>query len=411
MLNLHEYAVPGIFIDTQIRSREDKEKARNSLYGFKRAEIPIDRWMDCHKAGCVFVPGDMRSFYDADWQKQRYSHREALWNGTIWVVLDLDRDDDKVPHVHEPSALTIADPNAENLLYGACESVSSLVGHRGARWHGFVLFERIIETRQEFDAIMHGLQAQLRFMTGAGSRQPAQPVYGNAREGCYSEIFESVIRKKQMTDLANIGYDLFPQLRTERIQARDCGAVQTGGGGRVHKVRQTNYDIVADVQLRTFFIDYGIPIYDGSKYHVGGALEIHYTPCPFGHWHSETTDGATDAFITIHAETGKWGFKCFHEHCRDRDWQDFKAAMTCPVRGALRSVNVSYAFVEHHPKARVYRHVKCPICFGNGDALFVHETQVPAFTCESQQDICGPILIQEYMERWRNLGGSESCAT
>jgi len=407
MLNLQEHRIPGIYIPTRICSRPDKELASHRLYGFQRAEISIDRWMDCHQAGCVFVHGDMKPFFDTQWKKWRYSHREALWHGTQWIVSDLDRDDDKVPHVYEPSALTIADPNAENLLYGVCESVSSLVGHRGARWHGFVLFERIIETRQEFDAIMHGLQAELRFMTGAGTRQPAQPVYGNARNG-YADIFESVITEKQMTQLANIGYDLFPILKTKRPQARSLGH-QNGRGGRVEKQRETNYDVVTDVKLRRFLKDYGVPIFQGKKEHIGGALEIHYTPCPFGHSHSDPIDGATDAFITVRSDSGKWGFRCFHEHCRDRDWKDFKAAITCPVRGALRSLNVSYSFVEHHPEARVYRHVKCPICLGNGDALFVHETQLPAFTCESEEDVCGPIAIDEYVARWQSLGGPESC--
>lgn len=384
-----EILLDGIYTDNYpVRCRKDKAKVKR--YGYKSASVTIDRWLDCHSQGYLFIPGTMQSFYDPQWQCHRYTHAEALWMGTQWLVLDLDRDDDGF-RLHDPAHLLDADPLAESLLYAVLESVSSLIEHRGARFHGFALCQRQITNRQEYDALMLGLQSKLTLMTGAG-RQPAQPVYGNARPHCYKALFEAILTNDLIDELTEIGYQIKPELHTKKPQARDYGYRPGNRSGNTAAAFATDYTQVKDETLQAWLADYKVDIYTGAKYQIGMHAEIHYLPCPFTHAHSESIDGPTDACITVRREDGSWGFKCFHEHCVDRHWEDFRDAMTCPVRNILRTQNQKPT-VEHTLNARAYRDVRCPTCQQAGDAIYNTEQQRGIYACRSG---CPPIPIQNY---------------
>lgn len=332
----------------------------------------------------------MIPFYDRQWKCHRYTHAEALWQGTQWLVLDIDRDDDDF-RLHDPAHLLDADPSAESLLYAVLESVSSLVGDRGARFHGFALCEEKIETREEYDALMFGLQINLRMMTGAG-RQPAQPVYGNARPNHYKELFESVLTKNEMHELMESGYEFNPELRIKKPQARDYGYSPGTRSGNTTQDYSADYKQVRNEKLREWLVDHNVNIYTGAKYQISAFAEIHYLPCPFRHMHSEQTDGPTDACITVAREDDSWGFKCFHEHCRNRHWADFKEAMICPVRNILCTQDTKIKTIEHTPAARVYRGVNCPTCQKAGDAIYNIEQERGIYACS----VCPPIAIQDF---------------
>ena len=127
-----------------------------------RVEIPLSRWVDCHRRGFAFVAGDMQSYIDTC-GRQQFSHREALWHGTEWAVLDLDHDD---IDTHDARSLPQLCPEADELLFAACESLSSNVDGQYARWHGFILLERPILRKEEYTALLWGLQERLSFCIG-----------------------------------------------------------------------------------------------------------------------------------------------------------------------------------------------------------------------------------------------------
>ena len=223
-----EPEVDGLYIDrTIIKSQDTKAIAANQLWGWKRATVSIDRWIDCHQKGFVFVPGILKPFTNSYGYLQ-YTHSEALWHGTRWFVIDYDNDDGvKLPRLAD---IPMIDPDAEELFYAVCESSSSRVGDNAARGHGFVLLESPIIHRERFDALMFGMRDTLLFMTGAG-RAPTQPCYGNAREDQAFELYENVLTDAKVDELCEIGYTKYAALcpREVKEQARDRGYTPSRG--------------------------------------------------------------------------------------------------------------------------------------------------------------------------------------
>lgn len=78
-------------------------------------------------------------------------------------MLDLDSDD---IDTHDVGSLPHLCPDAGDLLFAACESLSSNVDGRYARWHGFILLERPILRSEEYTALLWGLQERLSFSIG-----------------------------------------------------------------------------------------------------------------------------------------------------------------------------------------------------------------------------------------------------
>ena len=382
--------IAGLFTgnpESPIQTPADKKRVKR--YGYQYACLPIDRWLDCHNAGLVFIPANMQAYLDPLEKRYKYTHTEALWHGSDYTVVDLDNE--RMNPVLDPADFTFAEPHATDFLYAVVESVSSLQEGNSARWHGFVRFAKTVTTRQEYQAILLGLSAQLKYMTGA-DRQPAQPVYGNAREGCYTEIFESVLSESTMLALAEIGYQTLPSLRSQKIQEREK-PYSHGYGGNARKVH-ADYDTVKDAKLRQFLIDYQVPIYVGARFETTKHTEIYYTPCPFASEHSTRNDGATDAFLTISTDDGKWGFGCYHEHCEKRCWKDFKAAITCPIRSALKAKRIRPSQVDFDDAGRIYRGLRCPICSSSASAVYLALEYRKVFVCEK----CEPIPFEPYLK-------------
>ena len=382
MTAILEQNLPGLYVDSKVVTC-GADKADVNRYGYKRTEVPIDRWFDCHQAGYLFVPGDMRSFYDKQYEQWRYTHAEALWHGTQWDVLDLDCESS--PYF-DPTDLEYIDPEVENLLYAVCESASSREDGKPVRLHGYWLTERAITERSDYTAFLYGLKSKLRTMTGA-ERHPAQPVYGVKRDRDFYELYENVITEKQARELIEIGYERYPNVRDMPTRRSDN---YVPSRGRVEGVLGDNSNITDD-SLREWLTGYGVRVYKGER--VANGQNVYYLECPFQSEHtgSGSEDGATDAYLTLNSE-GKWGFGCFHEHCQDRNWHDFKTAVTCPIRSTLRHLDIPLGRVEFSDDRlqRVYRDIPCKVCGEPGDFLFDGNRSI--FFCAD----CPPQLISEY---------------
>ena len=377
---------------------------RDAVYaGYRRVEIPLSRWVECHRRGLLSIPGDMVSYRD-DFGQQAYSHAEALWHGTEWVVADLDSDD---IDTHDITCLPQLCPGAEELLFAACESLSANVDGRYARWHGFFLLERPITRREEYHALLLGLRERIWVLEGVG-RNPAQPVFGNGRPDAYYELFENVLSVSVMKTLVEVGYSLNPSLREARVQARDT--VQGGyvGSRSITRELLTDYSRIEPPKLREFLSDFQVPVYAGKK--TQGSRTLYYLPCPFSAEH--TVDVApTDAFLTVE-DDGRWGFGCFHNHCQKRletakrldetasGWKLFADAVRCPVRMGLKQVGLKVSCVLHEKEARVYEGVPCPRHAGHrGIAVFRHEDKGRIFLCD--EAACEPLGWQEFRQMHR----------
>lgn len=381
------------------------QKQAAKRWGYRRVEIPLSRWVDCHRHGFAFVPGDMWSYVDRG--RTRYTHAERLWQGTEWTVLDLDHDD---IDTHDVTCLPQLCPELSDLLFAACESLSANVNGRPARWHGFVLLERPITTRQEYKALLLGLRERLWVLEGV-ERQPAQMVYGNGRPGAYYELFENVLSESLIQELVEVGYTLIPDLRNPRPQARDMP--RTGGftSRGITRAMLTDFASIEPPKLREFLSAFQVPMYAGKK--TSTSRKLYYLPCPFSADHTEEI-AATDAYISVDDE-GRWGFGCFHTHCQDRlarakdldetasGWRVFSDAVRCPVRAGLRQVGLKHSGVIHAEAARVYQGIPCPRHAGHhGSALFRHEDKQRIFLCDVED--CEPVGWQEFLQLHESQG-------
>ena len=387
----------GIFIPRQTCNHPDDKKAVK-LYGYRRADLPIDRWIDCHQAGYVFVPGDMRSFprHVNGREVQTFSHQEALWYGTDWIVLDLDHDD---IDTHDAGSLQLVDQNVEDLLYAACESLSSNVDGRYARWHGFIVLENPITTREEYTALLIGLSQNIWTMTGM-NRQPAQPVYGNARDDAYHLLLENVLTDEKTRELIELGYEINPAYRTQRKQARDRKPGEYVGSISADLLK--DYSEIKPERLRQFLMDYQVPLYASNK--VKGESTIYYLPCPFRSEH--TIDGtSTETYITVNDD--KYTFGCFHDHCKNRfeeekkkgrsRWKVFKEVMSCPIRMGLKRIGITPSQIRHEETARIYDNITCPRDNSHrGTALYRKSDGQCVFLCNSEG--CEPVQWREYLD-------------
>ena len=393
--------VPGIFVPGRVYSHPD-QKRDAVFHGYRHAELELERWVDCHRAGYLFVPGDMRAeTRETPWGESQtvFSHAKHLWYGTEWFHIDLD--DDSI-QTHDSAAITAIDPLVEDLCYAVCESVSSNVDGRFARWHGIVGLERPVITDHEFEALTWGLQRRLTTMTGAG-RNPAQPCFGNARKDAYHYRPENIISAADMQTLIEEGYDLIGAPTGGEINARDISSEGIVHSSVRRGVLSETYDNIKPAKLRKFLSDYQVPLYSGNKTLKDGS-RIYYLPCPFRASHTLKFQGATDSYIRAMPD-GKWGFNCWHNSCQERirkadksGWQVLREAMSCPVRCGLKRIGIAPRQVRYDDRARVYDHVICPRNNAHrGTAMYRISDGACFFLCN--EDGCPSVYWGEFLER------------
>ena len=77
-------------------------------------------------------------------------------------------------------------------------------------------------------------------------------------------------------------------------------------------------------KLTDWLADHKIPILGTRVYNPDGNARLMYLiPCP---WESDhTTDfGDKDTAVWVDPGTGKWSFNCFHDHCSQGGWEEFR---------------------------------------------------------------------------------------
>lgn len=414
---ISEHLVHGLYTDVRTYLHPSDKglkpcpvtgRMQTGLHSYKRATLPLWRWVDCHKAGYAFVHGDMHSYVN-DWGRETYSHRKSLWRGTDWIVLDLDSD---VITTHDASQIHLIDPAVDDYLYAICESLSSNVDGRPARWHGFVHLERAFTQSEThlYTAFLYGLQRELRTMTGA-ERQPAQPVYGNGRPNAYAALPENTLSIQQIDTLIAKGLELYPQLAKATPLANTAGSAGMGYARPITHSLRKDYTDIQPAALRQFLTDYAVPIYTGSKQFA--QYRLYYLPCPFRAHHSKDV-ALTDAYLRIDTD-GTWGFRCFHDSCNKRiaeakatdetasGWKVFSDAIRCPVRSDLKRIGITPKQVRHTAEARVYDAVPCPRDASHrGTALFRKTDSQRIFRCSSAD--CAPIAWNDFIRLTHELG-------
>ena len=414
--------LPGLYSVVECAvSPTVKRRARAIFAGWERGEFEIHRWINCHRRGYTAVAGDM---IPCGWTG-RLTHGEPLWRGTSWGFLDLDNDEiplEKSVAVTDPRAIHVIDPEVDNLLFAIAESVSSrwetpdgIV--QPARWHGVFCLEEPVTDREQYRYLLTGMQAKLKSMTGK-ERNPAQPCFGNGRQDAYVVEMENVISTQKAAELMRLGKSLSggfrePAGKAERRSATSVPKVSAGPAIPMGRFRgeclRRGYDGIEPKALRAFCERWQVPIHEGGKLPGDGGW-IYYIPCPFERGH-DNLKSPTDAFLRVYPDR-TFTFRCFHNSCQERGcgrsspaaaaWEIFKAAMTCPIRTALKAMDALplAGEIAHDDGYRYYHQMPCARDAAHRGRLVYRECdEAKYFLCPHSG--CAPMGFKDYLRaRW-----------
>ena len=194
----------GIYIPHRILDAESKAKASGSLKGWKSAELTPTQWIEKLTIGQTIQPSTFKSKPDGT-----FTHSKSNWVSSYWFYGDADHikgveflDDgtDKNPNGVEPftnpSKLFAICNGLHDKVYAITESVSSMSDdkppqHR--RYRLIFLFDEPIRSEEHYHSIILALSKEYPLIQ-PGERSPAQPVFGNARDGYKdAHIFGNVL--------------------------------------------------------------------------------------------------------------------------------------------------------------------------------------------------------------------------
>ena len=298
----------GIFIAShKVCDADSKEKAIKTLTNWQLESCTAEQWIQKLEGGQTIQPSAFSPKHDGTFTHGgSYVHDDKkinLWNSTHFVCADADNikgvetlnnGSDKNPEGvdlwTEQNGLSKLYPTLGARAYAVGQSVSSMLKeplHR--RYRLIFLFDKPITTEAHYHHVLLKLADEFPIIP-AVERSPAQPVFGNAREGY-----------NQFHTCGNIlSLDDFPFTPPENKPQSESQP-------------RLDFDETLDEYLRRHGIDY-TPANEPDKY---------YVTCPYKDNHTGGINKLKDAYVSI-SPTG-WAFYCSHAHCEsNRTWQAFK---------------------------------------------------------------------------------------
>ena len=297
----------GIFIPHRVLDPDSKEKAQKSLSGWQHAELTSEQWIEKLSLGQTIQPSAFTPKSDGG-----FTHKVENWISTHFICADadniqgvefLDDGSDKNPEGvlpwTEPGILSKKFPGLTQKGYAVGESVSSMAKwklppHR--RYRIIFLFDKPITSEKHYHQILLILANEFPIIP-AVTRSPAQPVFGNAREGFNFHISENILN-----------LDDYPlESETDEIK----------------KLIENKQEPIETLQefLNRHNIDYE-PSKESNKF---------YVQCPYKDGHTNGKSGKTDAYVF--GDASGWAFNCSHTSCKQAGrttWESFRAGMKIP---------------------------------------------------------------------------------
>ena len=320
------------------RTAQDKADFDESqLWGWEylRDATPRDIIQYADK-GRVFVPGQFVKCPE----KKRFRHTKATCQGTQMIACDADQikgveldneGKDKTPEGVE----AFTDPKRLLELYPALESEAYAIGHSLSslskppphiRCRIYFVLEHSIRSETDYKWLLLGLSTVYPIISA--SRQPAQPVYGNAGkrrifkddqvqelpQPFQTRIFDNLLSAERISELIDKG----------KQAELDEAAAQQGERHREQTAnRSTESTESCPVENQTTLTEW----LSDKKITIRGKRDEKYlfVDCPWENQH--TSDfGAKD---TVVWEDDNFGFcfHCLHAHCSGRGWEDYRQAV------------------------------------------------------------------------------------
>ena len=295
----------GIYIPHRVIDADSKEIAQKSFSGWQHAELTAEQWIEKLTLGQTIQPSTFTPKSDGT-----FTHKVENWIETYIVCADgdnikgvefLDDGSDKNPDGIQPwtesRLLAKKFPGLLNKVYAAGESVSSMLKdplHR--RYRLIFVFDKPITSEKHYHQILLMLASEFSIIP-AVTRSPAQPVFGNAREGFNFHICGSTLKLDD--------YPFEPE--TQEIK----------------KLIENKQEPIETLQefLNRHNIDYE-PSKESNKF---------YVQCPYKDGHTNGKSGKTDAYVF--GDASGWAFNCSHTSCKQAGrttWESFRAGMKIP---------------------------------------------------------------------------------
>lgn len=292
----------GILIwNHQVKDLKSKDYAWDHLYGWEAAKLTAEDWMKRLEEGRTIQPGAFVKNEDG-----KYTHTEDLWKGSYFICADADNftgeddaDENAIESWTEQDGLSERFPSLKAEVYAVGQSVTSMSPDREPqhrRYRLIFLFDEPIQTGAHYRQILLKLAEKYPIIP-AVERQPAQPVFGNARpETRQVHICGNVLK------IADFPY-VEPQLEISKKPPKPP------------KKRE--------VTLDEFIREYNISTIKPRP--KGG----YFVECPWASTHASGQNGDTDAYVWQNSD-GTFAFNCSHATCKKAartTWEAYREAV------------------------------------------------------------------------------------
>ena len=307
-----------------VKNAKSKEIAGDSLYGWEFVQLSAPDWIKELEAGHTVVMGGMIPKDDG----VSYTHAEEYWVGTHFVCADADNlvgvDFDQNGNDENPeglqawtedTGLSERYPDLKNQVYAVGQSVSSMTKAKPHRRYRLIFaFDKPIRTRAEYSAVLHTLHLKFPIICD-DDRQPAQPVFGNARpETGKFHICGNILKLD--------GY--LAELEPEQPEPEQTQPLEVSNPVPT----TTPTTPTKSLTLDEFISENSIATIKPRP--KGG----HFVECPYQSEHASGKNTETDAYIWENPD-GTFAFYCSHSTCKQKGrntWQSFRdkvAPKTC----------------------------------------------------------------------------------
>lgn len=299
---------PGLVIRAHsIKDKKSKEDAIRKLTGWENVIQSAKKWMQELERGHTIILADMAAS-----DTGVYTHAEKYWKSTYFLMCDadnikgvdfdshgVDENLDGVEPWTEKGGLSELYPTLKEKVYAVAESVSSMADWKEAphrRYRLIFRFDEPITDGEHYRHILLALSEEFPIIPKA-ERQPAQPVFGNAREG-FSEVHicDNVLK---LSD--------YPKNTLDPLPTPAAATTST-----------TEY---TKKTLREWLGTWNIA-YDADA----GVSEKYFVACPYKQHHTDGICKPKDAYVFVN-ESGKFAFHCSHASCKSAGrttWKSFK---------------------------------------------------------------------------------------
>ena len=313
---------PGLLISRHtIKDAASKDAADGKLYDWEYTHLTVREWMHQLECGNIIILGTFNPNGDG-----KYSHTEDTWVSTHHILADGDHikgvefdkktGEDLHPNGVDPwtdsGQLSIMYPDLLDECYAVGESVNSMSKdklplHRRSRI--VFMFDQPITCGKHYRQIL-GTLSQRYAIISTDERQPAQPVYGNARQGHNKFYINGKVLK--LADFPYIEPEpeptpaAKPEARAEHKPVNDSQGITLQEFLDKNNVPHTLNDKTDPRYPNRFFV-----------------------ACPEASKH-QTKTGEKHSFVW---DDGKgFAFHCSHKSCLPHTWDKFKAGYNIIVQ-------------------------------------------------------------------------------